>query len=94
MLVANLVVWPFAFFAAERYLDNFAQRMTLGPWPFFVALLATLLVAFVAVAGRVLRAARLRPTEALRETSRRLPPMRALRHRVAGRVSGRISLRA
>jgi len=67
VLVANLVVWPFAFFAAERYLDTFAQRMTLGPWPFFVALVATLLVAFAAVAGRVLRAARLRPTEALRE---------------------------
>ncbi len=67
VLVANVVVWPFAFFAAERYLGNFAQRMTLGPWPFFVALLATLLVAFVAVADRVLRAARLRPTEALRE---------------------------
>jgi putative ABC transport system permease protein len=67
VLVANLVVWPFAFFAAERYLGTFAQRMTLGPWPFFVALVATLLVAFAAVAGRVLRAARLRPTEALRE---------------------------
>jgi putative ABC transport system permease protein len=67
VLVANLVVGPFALFAAERYLDSFAQRMTLGPWPFFVALLATLLVAFAAVASRVLRAARLRPTEALRE---------------------------
>ena len=67
VLVANLLVWPFALFAAERYLDSFAQRMTLGPWPFFVALLATLLVAFGAVVGRVLRASRLRPTEALRE---------------------------
>jgi len=67
VLVANLVVWPFAFYAAERYLDNFAQRMTLGPWPFFVALLATLLVACLAVGSRVLRASRLRPTEALRE---------------------------
>jgi putative ABC transport system permease protein len=45
VLVANVIVWPFAFFAAERYVDSFAQRMTLGPWPFFVALLATVLVA-------------------------------------------------
>jgi putative ABC transport system permease protein len=67
VLVANLVVWPFAFYAAQRYLDSFAQRMTLGPWPFLAALLATLLVALVAVGGRVLHAARLRPTDALRE---------------------------
>jgi putative ABC transport system permease protein len=67
VLVANLVVWPFAVFAAERYLGTFAQRMTLGPWPFFAALLATLLVALAAVGGQVLRAARLRPTDALRE---------------------------
>ena len=67
MLVANLIVWPFAFLAAEHYLGTFAQRMTLGPWPFVAALLATLLVALVAVGGQVVRAARLRPTDALRE---------------------------
>jgi len=67
VLVANLVIWPVAFFAAERYLDTFAQRMTLGPWPFFVALLATLVVALAAVGGQAVRAARLRPTDALRE---------------------------
>jgi putative ABC transport system permease protein len=67
VLIANLIVWPFAFVAAQRYLDGFAQRMTLTPWPFLAALLATLLVACAAVSGRVLRAARLRPTDALRD---------------------------
>jgi putative ABC transport system permease protein len=68
VLVANILIWPFAFIAAERYLGTFAQRMTLGPWPFFAALLATLRrVALGAVGGQVLRASRLRPTEALRE---------------------------
>ncbi|HET8699026.1 MAG TPA: FtsX-like permease family protein, partial [Gammaproteobacteria bacterium] len=67
VLIANLIVWPFAFVAAQRYLGGFAQRIELTPWPFVAALLATLLIACVAVSGRVLRAARLRPTEALRE---------------------------
>lgn len=67
VVIANLVVWPFAFIAAHRYLEGFAQRMTLTPWPFLAALLATLLVACLAVGGRVWRASRLRPTDALRE---------------------------
>lgn len=67
MLIANLVVWPFAFIAAQRYLDGFEQRMALTPWPFVAALLAGLLVACIAVGSRVLRAARLRPTDALPE---------------------------
>ncbi|HET8698550.1 MAG TPA: FtsX-like permease family protein [Gammaproteobacteria bacterium] len=67
VVIANLIVWPFAFVAAQRYLGGFAQRIELTPWPFVAALLATLLVACAAVCGRVLHAARLRPTEALRE---------------------------
>ncbi|HEX5047201.1 MAG TPA: FtsX-like permease family protein [Gammaproteobacteria bacterium] len=67
VVIANLVVWPFAFIAAHRYLEGFAQRMTLTPWPFVAALLATLLVACLAVGGCVWRASRLHPTDALRE---------------------------
>jgi putative ABC transport system permease protein len=65
--VANLAAFPLAFVAASRYLDLFASRITVTPFPFVVALLATLLLAAMAVSAFVLRAARLRPAEALRQ---------------------------
>jgi putative ABC transport system permease protein len=66
VVVANVVAWPFAFYVAERYLGVFAQRIALTPLPFALALLATLALAWLAVGGRVLRAARVNPTRALR----------------------------
>jgi putative ABC transport system permease protein len=66
VLMANLAIWPFAFIAAKRYLDLFAERIALTPFPFLLALLATLLIAWLAVGGRVLHAARLRPSDVLR----------------------------
>jgi putative ABC transport system permease protein len=66
-LAANLAAFPLALFAVDRYLDLFANRITLTPLPFAIALLATLFVAGVAVIGFVLRVARLRPAEALRQ---------------------------
>lgn len=66
VLAANLLVWPFAFAAADRYLDLFAERIALTPLPFVVALAGTLAIAWVAVGSHVLRAANVRPTQALR----------------------------
>ena len=65
-LVANFAAFPLAFLAADRYLDVFANRIVVTPLPFAVALLATLLLAAVAVIGFVMRAARLHPAAALR----------------------------
>lgn len=67
VVVANLAVWPLALIAADLYLDAFTLRVPLTPVPFAVALVATVGIAWVAVGGRVLRAARIRPVEALRE---------------------------
>jgi putative ABC transport system permease protein len=67
VVIANALAWPIAFVAADRYLDLFAVRVTLTPVPFVVALLATLAVAWIAVGGRVVRAAWTRPAAALRD---------------------------
>jgi putative ABC transport system permease protein len=65
-LWASVAAFPFAWLAVERYLGMFANRAVLTPLPFVVALLATLLLAALSVSGFVLRAAYLRPAEALR----------------------------
>jgi putative ABC transport system permease protein len=66
IVVANLIAWPLAYYAAERYLGIFSRRITLTPLPFVAALAATLLLACATVAVQALRASRVRPTEALR----------------------------
>jgi putative ABC transport system permease protein len=66
VLIANLVAWPIAFVAAERYLGMFADRSALTLGPFLLALLSTLSVAGLAVGTRVFRASSVAPTEALR----------------------------
>jgi putative ABC transport system permease protein len=67
VLLGNVIAWPLAFMAARAYIDLFAERMTITPTPFLLALLGSLLVAWIAVGGFVWKAARVRPTIALRE---------------------------
>jgi putative ABC transport system permease protein len=66
VLAANLIAWPFIYFAAARYLDAFSVRIALTPVPFLLALATTVAVAVLAVGGRVLYAASIKPAKALR----------------------------
>jgi putative ABC transport system permease protein len=65
VVVANLIVWPFAYFAARAYLDNFESPIALTPWPFVLSLAVTLLISWLAVGSQTLQAARARPAEVL-----------------------------
>ena len=64
--IANLVAWPIAYFAAQRYLSVFIHRIEVTAYPFVASLLVTLAVAFVAIGGQALRAARANPGTVLR----------------------------
>ena len=66
VLIANLIAWPLAYLAATAYLNMFIQRVPLTPIPFVVCLLFTICIAWMAVGGQALRAARVRPAEVLR----------------------------
>lgn len=66
VVVANLCAWPLAAIAVDRYLLLFSERVAITPLPFTLALLATWLLACAAVGACVLRAARMRPADALR----------------------------
>ena len=66
VLVANLIVWPFAYWAARSYLNLLLSPIALTVWPFAFSLVATLGVACVAVVGQTLRAAHSRPADVLR----------------------------
>jgi putative ABC transport system permease protein len=62
---ANLAVWPLVVIALDRYLGVFAERVTLTPLPFALALAATWLLACLAVSACAWRAAKLHPAEVL-----------------------------
>jgi putative ABC transport system permease protein len=66
IVVANLVAWPLAYLAARVYLSLFTERAAISPWPFVLGLLITLGVAWAAVGGHALLAARLKPARVLR----------------------------
>ncbi|HTL87544.1 MAG TPA: ABC transporter permease [Acidimicrobiia bacterium] len=66
VLIANLVAWPAGYFAARAYLNQFSGSIPLTPWPFVLSLAITLAIAWLAVVGQTLRAARTTPAEVLR----------------------------
>ncbi len=66
VLIGNLLAWPVGYLAAQSYLSAFAYRIELTPAPFLVSLIITLVIAWAAVIGIVLKVASVRPAEALR----------------------------
>ncbi len=66
VLVANLIAWPAGYLAARAYLNQFSTSIDLTPWPFVASVGITLAITLLAVVGQTIRAARTKPSEALR----------------------------
>ena len=64
--LANTIAWPAAYHVMSRWLQGFAYRVELGPFPFLVSGLAALLIALVTVSLHTARAARANPVDAIR----------------------------
>jgi putative ABC transport system permease protein len=65
-LLSNLIAWPLAYFAMNRWLENFAYRIDLTPLVFVGSGLIALCIAWVTVGGTAARAASMKPVLALR----------------------------
>jgi putative ABC transport system permease protein len=66
VLLANLAAWPMAYFAMDRWLENFAYRVDLDWAIFALAGGAALAIAWLTVSYQAVRAALSNPIEALR----------------------------
>jgi putative ABC transport system permease protein len=66
VLVANILAWPVAYFVMERWLQNFAYRVSIGVGTFLLSALAALTIALVAVSFQSLKAALSDPIDSLR----------------------------
>jgi putative ABC transport system permease protein len=66
VVLANVIAWPTAYFAMQRWLAGFAYRIELGPLVFVASGLLALAIATLTVACVASRAARAKPVAALR----------------------------
>jgi len=67
VLIANVIIWPLAWYAARKWLENFAYHIELSLWSFLLAAAITGLVALAAVSAHTLRAALEAPAKVLRQ---------------------------
>jgi putative ABC transport system permease protein len=65
ILFANIIAWPVAYFAMNKWLHNFAYRIDMSWWMFALAGGIALVIAFLTVSWQAIRAATANPVEAL-----------------------------
>jgi putative ABC transport system permease protein len=66
VLIANLIAWPVAWYALDRWLTDFAYRVEINWWVFVLAGVAALLIALLTVSFQAIRAALSNPVKSLR----------------------------
>jgi putative ABC transport system permease protein len=66
VLIANLIAWPVAYFAAKRWLQTFAYRTDIGWEIFALTGLGAFTIALITVSWQTIRAARGNPIDSLR----------------------------
>ena len=66
VIIANIVVWPLAYFLLNRWLQTFAYRIDIGWWTFVLTGIAVLVVSLLTVSWQIIRAATANPVDSLR----------------------------
>ena len=64
--VATLIAFPVAWFAMNKWLQDFAYRISMGWWIFFIAGASAMAIALVTVSFQAIKAAIANPVKALR----------------------------
>ncbi|MDH4270441.1 MAG: ABC transporter permease, partial [Candidatus Aminicenantes bacterium] len=64
--IANVLVWPVAYFVFNKWLQTFAYRITIGWWTFVLAGIFVLVVSLLTAGWQIIRAARTNPVHTLR----------------------------
>jgi putative ABC transport system permease protein len=66
VLIANIIAWPIALFAMNRWLQDFAYRINIDWWVFVIAGGVSVIIAFVTVSFQSIKAAVANPVKSLR----------------------------
>lgn len=66
ILIANIIAWPVAYYAMNKWLQGYAYRINIAVWSFVVAAALALAIALFTVSYQAVRAATANPADALR----------------------------
>lgn len=66
VIIANVFAWPFAYYAMNKWLNNYSYRVPIFWWIFLAAGAAALIIASLTVSYQAVKAARANPADALR----------------------------
>ena len=66
VLISNIVAWPIAFYAMNRWLRSFAYRIDLGVGSFVLATILALIIAVITVSYQAVKAALANPIDSIR----------------------------
>ena len=66
VIIANLIAWPLAWWAMNKWLQEFAYRITISWWVFVVAGISALLIAILTISFQAVKAALANPVVSLR----------------------------
>jgi len=66
VVIANIIIWPLAYFIMNRWLERFAYRISIGWWSFVLTGVGVLVVSLLTVSWQILRAATANPVDSLR----------------------------
>jgi len=66
VLIASLIAWPIVWFLMSRWLEVFANRITIGPGTFLMSGVLGLLIAGVTVSTQTIKTALANPVGALK----------------------------
>jgi putative ABC transport system permease protein len=63
--VASIIAWPVGYFAMNKWLENFAFRVSIGWWIFLLSALLALFIAWLTITYHAVMAARKNPVDTL-----------------------------
>ena len=66
LLLAGILASPLAYGVMNRWLSDYATRISIGPWPFVVAIIALSGVMALLIVAQTIRAALANPVKGLR----------------------------
>jgi putative ABC transport system permease protein len=66
VLLANILAWPIAYYAMNRWLQGFAYRTSIGFGPFILGAVFAFVIALMTVSYQAIKAALANPAESLR----------------------------
>ncbi len=64
--IANIIAWPIAYFVMAKWLQDFAYRIDIGIWAFFIAAALALAIAMITISFQTFKAASTNPVDSLR----------------------------